>query len=60
MPLGFSEIAASVGIDLRTLPATSRFLTYLSIEAALEHEGWKTAPELGKLKRWSKPARRRS
>jgi hypothetical protein len=35
-----SDIAASIGIDVRDIKEADRFLVYLAIDAALEHRGW--------------------
>ena len=56
--LTYSEIAASFGLDLRTLGRTDAFLAYLAIDAAIEHRGWVAANEPGSPKLFRKLPKR--
>jgi hypothetical protein len=49
------EIAQSIGIDLREVSSLDSFITYLALDAAIQHRGWSEAPSDGSaVKRFTK------
>jgi hypothetical protein len=54
LTLTYADIAAAVGLDLAALSRTDAFLTYLAIDAAVEHRGWAAVNEPGEPKQFRK------
>jgi hypothetical protein len=42
-----NEIAKAMGLDLRDASSLDTFITYLALDAAIQHRGWSELPSAG-------------
>ena len=52
--LSYGDLAAQIGIDLRSLGQTDAWLTFMALDAAVEARGWQDVQNEGEPKRFRK------